>query len=330
MHQLVNLPPRPGARRPGRGLRALALSGLLLAVAGAATLAGLPTAEATPRGGKKGGGKATTKATGKAKGGAKASKPDEDAGEGAGSATGAPDAPKPDGESTGGAAAATPTTPTTPTTTPATTPTSSGGTAGGGPAATPTPAAGDATQPAEVPEPAAGDVDALRQEYLSLRDELFKSRARAAAVASQLYSTKITIKLTYTSGRYYGVGKALVRLDGANVYEDATGAISTDDGIRFEGFLAPGRHLITFRVEATGKDDDRFSSATESQIVVQAVANKDLLVAAKARDGGDIAYEWQRKERGSYGLGLDVAVKTTPHADGGDGKAAPAPGKKGK
>src|SRR5262245_59778979 len=37
-------------------------------------------------------------------------------------------------------------------------------------------------------EPKAGevDVDSLRQEYLALRDELFKSRARASTVASQL------------------------------------------------------------------------------------------------------------------------------------------------
>jgi len=66
----------------------------------------------------------------------------------------------------------------------------------------------------------------------------------------------------------------------------------------------------TFRIEATGKDDDSFTSATESQVVVKAVANKDLLVVAKAKDGGDIAYEWKKSEHGNYGLGLDVAVKT--------------------
>src|SRR3569833_4328811 len=95
------------------------------------------------------------------------------------------------------------------------------------------------------------DVDSLRQEYLSLRDELFKSRARANAVASQLYSTRITIRFTWASGRYYGVSKASVRLDGATVYEDSGGGIAADDGVRFDGFVAPGRHLVTFHVEAT-------------------------------------------------------------------------------
>jgi hypothetical protein len=177
------------------------------------------------------------------------------------------------------------------------------------------PAEGQADKPGEGP-----DVDSLRQEYLSLRDELFKSRARANAVASQLYSTRIQIKLTYTTGRYYNPAKSSIRLDGANVYEDTTGAIAGDDGVRFDGYVAPGRHLITFHVEATGKDDDTFTSTTEDQIVVKAVAGKDLLVAAKAKDSGDIAYEWKRTEKGSYGLGIDVSVKTAKTAE-----TAPAP-----
>lgn len=170
----------------------------------------------------------------------------------------------------------------------------------------------------------AQDVDSLRQEYLSLRDELFKSRARANAVASQLYSTRIQVKLTYTTGRFYNPAKSSIRLDGASVYEDASGAIAVDDGVRFDGYIAPGRHLLTFRVEATGKDDDSFTSTTESQIVVKAVAGKDLLVAARAKDSGDIAYAWKRTEHGSYGLGIDVAVKTAKAVETAP-TAAPAP-----
>jgi hypothetical protein len=184
----------------------------------------------------------------------------------------------------------------------------------GTPATTPT-----ATAPADKEEPPAKDgkevdVDALRQEYLALRDELFKSRARANAVASQLYSTRMSIKFTWGSERHYSVSKASIRVDGATVFEDSTGSIAKDDGIRFNGYVAPGRHLVTFHVEAKGKDDDSFTSTTESQIVVKAIANKDLMIAAKGRDSGDIAYEWKRSEKGNYGLGIDVAVKSVAGA----------------
>jgi hypothetical protein len=179
--------------------------------------------------------------------------------------------------------------------------------------ATPTttaPAAAESTTPALAPSSELVDVDVLRREYLQLRDELFRSRARASTLSSQLYSTKMTIRFAFTSGRYYGVNKATIRLDGASVFDDAEGSIANDDAVRFEGYVAPGRHLLTFRLETTGKDDDRFTSSHEAQIALQAVAGKDLIVAAKAKDGGDIAYAWKRGEKGTYGLGIDIAVKT--------------------
>ena len=230
-------------------------------------------------------------------------------------ATPKPETTKPEPETTtpdAGVGSAAGSSAATPSTAPATPATPTGAGSASPPPDTAKPEVKDQPSPSSEP-----DVDSLRQEYLSLRDELFKSRARANAVASQLYSTRITIRFTWASGRYYGVSKASVRLDGATVYEDAGGAIANDDGVRFDGYVAPGRHLVTFHVEATGKDDDSFTSATESQIVVKAVANKDLLVAAKAKDSGDISYQWKKSEHGSYGLGIDVAVKSMARAAAG-------------
>jgi hypothetical protein len=153
------------------------------------------------------------------------------------------------------------------------------------------------------------DVDALRQQYLALRDRLFRSRARAAAVASAMYSTKLRVELTYDTGRFYTVQRATIRLDGANVFDDIEGAVAQDKAPRFEGYIAPGRHLVSIRIEATGKDDDRFTSVMEDTFVVIAPAGKDLVVSARARDGGDIPYQWERGQKGSYKLHLDVDVK---------------------
>jgi hypothetical protein len=186
--------------------------------------------------------------------------------------------------------------------------------------APPTPPPAPPTSPVPEAPSADVDVDSLRQEYLKLRDELFESRARAATVASAVFSTRIQVKLAFTSGRFYGVTRAIVRLDGASVYDDTGGKIANDDAVRFDGWIAPGRHVLTFRVETVGKDDERFTSATEATIVVQAVAGKDLAVIAKASDGGDIAYEWKRKEKGGYRLGIDVDVRTMARATAAEGK----------
>ncbi len=179
-----------------------------------------------------------------------------------------------------------------------------------------TDAAADADANAEAPAPdqEALDIDALRQEYLKLRDELFRSRARAAAVASGLYSTKLRIQLDYESGRFYTVTRSTLRLDGANVFDDTAGAISADRAPRFEGFVAPGRHQVTVRIEAVGKDDDRFTSTIENTFTIQATAGKDVLLRIRARDAGDIPYAWEKDQKGTYKLALDVAVEATDRA----------------
>ncbi|MEZ4404295.1 MAG: hypothetical protein R3B06_30020 [Kofleriaceae bacterium] len=176
----------------------------------------------------------------------------------------------------------------------------------------PAPAPADeSTTPSTAPVAEANDVDALRQEYLKLRDELFASRARAATIASALYSTRIQVKLKFTTERFWGVSRAMVRLDGAGVFDDTSGAVAKDDAVRFDGWIAPGRHLVTVRLELLGKDDDRFTTATESTFVVEAVAGKDLQVNVRSSDDGDLPYQWKKSQRGGYRLGLDVDVKTT-------------------
>ncbi|HTM19367.1 MAG TPA: hypothetical protein VL172_02630, partial [Kofleriaceae bacterium] len=116
------------------------------------------------------------------------------------------------------------------------------------------------------------------------------------------------------------ISRASIRLDGASVYEDTEGAIAEADATRFEGWIAPGRHQITIRIEASGKDDQRFTTAVEESFVIEAVAGKDLVVRAVASDGGDIAYAWQRKQHGSYKLHLDVDVEAVKRPEAHAGK----------
>lgn len=168
-------------------------------------------------------------------------------------------------------------------------------------------------------QPAGIDVDSLRREYLALRDQLFRSRARAAAVASQMYSSKLRIHLDWDSSRFYGVTRAVVRLDGANVFDDAEGKIGDDKAPRWDGYIAPGRHQVTIRIEAVGKDDQRFTTATESTFVVMAVAGADTVVKCVAKDDGDIAYNWQRKQKGTYEIDLDISITTEKRKVAGKG-----------
>lgn len=171
------------------------------------------------------------------------------------------------------------------------------------------PAEGTESTPApEISE--AEDLQSLRAEYFKLRDRLFQSRARSSAVSSALYSTRLSVDLNYDSGRYYTITRATIRLDGSNIFDDSDGAIGSDKATRFQGFVAPGRHQVNIRIEATGKDDERFATVIDNSFVVQAVKGKDLVIKAEAKDDGDIAYKWSKSESGNYRLHLNISVKS--------------------
>lgn len=203
------------------------------------------------------------------------------------------------------------------------------------PEATPAPAPEAAAAPAPASQPAAAkkeeapppdvasEVQALRKEYEGVRDELFRSRAKAAAVGSALYSSRLELGARHVAARFRTLRRMAIRLDGASIFEDATGAPMTDDAIRFQGWVAPGPHQITFHVEAQAKDDERFVSTVEDTMTIDVPAGMTVTVKARVDDDGDIAYEWKKSQKGSYKLKMDVSVEARrlPRA-----KAAPVAG----
>jgi hypothetical protein len=153
-------------------------------------------------------------------------------------------------------------------------------------------------------------VDDLRKEYESIREALFTSRAKAAAVGAAMYSSKITVKLHDASARFRKVDRAVIQLDGAGVFEDTDGKVSSDDAPRFDGFVAPGNHTLSIRLEAEAKDDGSFTTATEDTFVIVVPDHRQVTIDATAEDDGDIAYKWKKKTSGTYRLHLDVDIST--------------------
>lgn len=158
------------------------------------------------------------------------------------------------------------------------------------------------------PAPATTSIEDLRKEYERIREAVFSSRARAASVGGALYSTSLELKLRYETGRSWGIRRATIRLDGANVFEDEGGQVSADQAPRFSGFVAPGKHVVTIRIEAQAKDDAKFTYATEDSFVIDAPKDRVVVVDAVASEDGDIAWTFPKKNRGTYRMRLDVNV----------------------
>jgi hypothetical protein len=152
-------------------------------------------------------------------------------------------------------------------------------------------------------------IEDLQKEYERIRAQLFTARARAAAVGGTLYSSKLQVFVRYGTPRFFHVGRAVVRLDGAAVFDDTNGAVAADDVMRFDGFVAPGLHQLTVRVDAETKDDTRFTSSTESTVTIDVPAHKLVVVRAAAEDAGDMGYAFAKEGRGAYRLRLDIGAE---------------------
>lgn len=163
----------------------------------------------------------------------------------------------------------------------------------------------------DQPAPTTTSLDELRKEYEKIREALFASRARAAAVGQALYNAKLQIYLRYGTPRFQAVPRATIRLDGAAVFDDTAGAVGTNETVRFDGFVAPGKHRVTVRVDAEAKDDTSFTSTTESTFTIDVPARRQVVLRATAKDDGDMGYSFPKSQRGTYKLHLDVEVESS-------------------
>jgi hypothetical protein len=168
--------------------------------------------------------------------------------------------------------------------------------------------------PATAPAP---QLDQLQKDYEQIREALFSARARSGAAASALYNAKVQVYLKFNAPRFFHVSRATVRVDGGAVFDDTTGAIGTDNVLRWEGFVAPGKHQVGVRIDAETKDDPSFTTSTESTFTVDVPARKLVVLKAQADDAGDMGYGFPKKQKGSYKLRLDVGAEAKGIDEGG-------------
>ena len=156
------------------------------------------------------------------------------------------------------------------------------------PPPTPAPSPPKAETPPPAPTVADKDLDKLRIEYETLRDSLFRSRARAATVAGAMFSTKLTVGLRWKATRHYLVKHAQIRLDEAQVWDSGDKALGDDNVKAAEQSVAPGRHDLTIRLEIRAKDNDKLGYISEHTFSLDVAENKKTFVDLIADEDGDL------------------------------------------
>jgi hypothetical protein len=180
------------------------------------------------------------------------------------------------------------------------------------PAPAPTPAP-PPPPPPTLPPPSKGnaELDALNAEYNTLRDELFRSRAKVEMLGAALYKTKLVATLKYQAQRTWPVKKLWLKLDEAPVF--AADTPNAGDPIKlFEGFTTPGRHTLTIRVECGAVGESRLGYSAEDSFTFDVDDNHQTTVDFSVDEDGEGPQKLAKKKSGTIDVRVFADVKSEP------------------
>ncbi|HZS40357.1 MAG TPA: hypothetical protein VFF06_26175 [Polyangia bacterium] len=177
------------------------------------------------------------------------------------------------------------------------------------PVAAPAPApAPEPQQPPPVEKSAKVDVDGLNAEYQSLRDELFRSRAKVELLGTALYKTKLLVRFEYGAQRAWPLKRVTLKLDDQPVF--AADAPSAADPIKlYEGFAAPGKHTLTVHVDCGATGETRVAYAADGSFTLDLPDGKQSRVDLVADETGDGPQTIARKKGGVFYVRLKADVR---------------------
>jgi hypothetical protein len=106
-------------------------------------------------------------------------------------------------------------------------------------------------QPRESAPPPAPSIDLakLRADYDRLRDELFRTRSRAALVQEGLYDARLGARLEWEAAPDYVIRHAEIRLDGGTIWDSGDRPVTDDKITVADRPCKPGPHALTLRLE---------------------------------------------------------------------------------
>jgi hypothetical protein len=161
-------------------------------------------------------------------------------------------------------------------------------------------------------EAATQDAQAVREELSTVMDSLVSARARAALLGKSLFKTRVRVQLVNDAADDQVLGKVALSLDGNPIYRGDGSALNPEGAKLFEGYAAPGPHVLTVEIEQRAREDDayRYSQTSSLRFVVPRGTLTDLKLVLD--DDSDIAEDFKDDDEGEYDVRLRLEVEARP------------------
>jgi hypothetical protein len=166
-------------------------------------------------------------------------------------------------------------------------------------------------QPQELPSGATIDGGTGFVDYDRLLAEIAALRARVAAVADNLYQSRIAVALQLDGDRVK-VGRLNVSLDDGVVYTAPPTFAASDMTLIYDHAVAPGRHAVTVDVERKDTRDEAFRTSQRSRFTVEVPRDHRVGVEVKIADESSMGADFASDRSGRYDLRFRVKVVAKP------------------
>jgi len=138
-------------------------------------------------------------------------------------------------------------------------------------------------------------------------------RARIAAVADNLYQSRVSVSLQ-TDGDHAKITKLTVSLDDGIVYNAPAAFAASDMTTVYDHAVAPGRHAVTIDVERKDDRDEAFRTSQRSRFTVDVPRDNKVDVQIKIIDDSSMGADYPSDRSGKYDLRFRVKAVAKPVA----------------
>jgi len=144
-----------------------------------------------------------------------------------------------------------------------------------------------------------------------LVSEIVALRARVAALATSLFSSKLRIYVR-AEGDDARVQGFEVTLDDGVVFHSGPGFTAEDEKVVYEHAVAPGNHVVGIQIERLDARGTAFKTWQTTRFAIQVPERKTLEAIVVVEDGSDMGKDFPDDQDGKYDLGVRLRAKVAP------------------
>lgn len=159
------------------------------------------------------------------------------------------------------------------------------------------------------------DLGPIREEFTAIMDELVQVRSRVAVLGRQLFRTRMRVVVQNRAGDDQTLSKLVIKLDGAPIFQGEGAQVPEDGQQVFDGFAAPGPHVMTVEVEQRARADDEYRYELRDTYRFQVIRDRLIEVEIVLDDDSDIAEDFADDEEGEFDVRTRLRVATRALGD---------------